>query len=829
MRLFVTFAIALGLGASLGTATAQPAAPTTAGGLAHAVDRLASTGRVLYVAAHPDDENTRLLAYLANIRHLEVAYLAMTRGGGGQNLIGGELDSMLDVIRTEELLAARRIDGARQLFTRMRDFGYSKSADETIARWGHDDALADVVRAIRAFQPDVIVTRFSERPPNHGHHTASAILAREAFAAAADPSKFPEQLREGLTAWQATRIVYNVAQRDGTPPPAGALRLDIGAYDPRLGLAMGELAAHSRSQHKSQGFGVPGQRGAVLESFVPIAGSAPTRDLLDGVELGWQRYGARAAGYLRAITEAQRTLDRDHPERALPALVRAHAALAALPDDPRVREARAALGEVIAAAAGVFARATASAPTGVPGSPVAVDLELVARTAAVSVQRVELAGAAPLTTPTPLALNDRRKLPLAVSLPASAPPSVPSWLAEPGTPGRYEVADPRRIGLPRDPAPLVAAIDLAIPGGTGARGAPAATIRIHRAVVFASVDPVQGEREQPFVITPPATLSPLRAAVMATSGRGAPLDLRVRAARDGVSGRVSLALPPGWTATPAQHPVTLAKAGDEASVRFEVRAAPGAAIGFATPIIQVGDAGWSLRADPIAYPHIPTQLVLRPASVRLVPLDLRRPAGRIAYVRGSGDSIASDLAHVGFAVDELDDTALRGASLDGYAAVILGIRAYNARPAVRRAHARLMAYVARGGTLIAQYNTLELDGPVGPHELALSRDRITDETAAPTFLAPQHPLLARPNRITAADFAGWIQERGLYFANKWDKHYTPLVRFTDPGEAPLDGALVVAPHGKGRFIYTGLSLFRQLPVGVPGAYRLLANLIGGGK
>jgi LmbE family N-acetylglucosaminyl deacetylase len=817
-----------------GTAHAEP----SAAGLAHALDRLGTTGRVLYVAAHPDDENTRLLAYLANIRHLEVAYLAMTRGGGGQNLIGGEQGALLDVIRTEELLAARRIDGARQFFTRMRDFGYSKRADETLAKWGHDDALADVVWVIRTFQPDVIITRFTESPPNHGHHTASAILAREAFAAAGDPKRFPEQLRDGVAVWQADRLVNNFPLFGGATPPKTEVTLDVGAYDPRLGLGMGELAARSRSQHKSQGFGVPEQRGPIVEHFVPLAGTAPKGDLLEGLQLGWARYGAAATGYAKAIADAQRALDRDHPERALPALVRAHAELDKLRDDVRVREARRALAEVIAGAAGLFVRATAADPGAAPGATVDVSLELVTRGTPIAVRRIELPGAGPaaelrpgvggaaatkgpsVAPPISLGAAEKRQLAFAVAIPATAAPSQPYWLIAPPQPGRYEVRDPHLIGAPRAPAALEAALDVAIAGRV---------VRLARPVVHAWVDPVAGERERPFAIVPPVTVTPLRDAVLAP-GRAAPLDLRVRAGGDAVTATVQLKLPPGWSAAPASHAIKLVKAGDEVTVRFDVKPDARAAAGEATPVARIGDTAWSMREDAIDHPHIPVQVVLRPAAVRLVPLAIRLPAGRVAYVKGSGDSIAADLAHVGFAIDELDDDALRTVELGRYAAVIVGIRAYNARPAVRLAHPRLLAYAERGGTLIVQYNTLDLDGtPVGPPGLQLGRDRITDETAAPTFLDPADPLLQRPNKLEAADFDGWVQERGIYFASKWPAQAKPLLRFSDPGDGPLDGALVTQKLGKGRYIYTGLVLFRQLPAGVPGAYRLFANLIGGGK
>ncbi|HWO26579.1 MAG TPA: PIG-L family deacetylase [Kofleriaceae bacterium] len=804
---------------ALAAAPARADAPTDAASLAHALDRLATTGRVLYVAAHPDDENTRLLAYLANVRHATVAYLSMTRGGGGQNLIGGEQGILLDAIRTEELLAARSLDSARQMFTRMRDFGYSKSADETLALWGREEALADVVWAIRSFQPDVIVTRFSEAPPNHGHHTASAILAREAFAAAADPKRFPAQLAQGVTPWQAKRVLHNLFNWAGSPPPPkDALLVEVNAYDPRLGLAMGELAATSRSQHKSQGFGVPGERGSIVERFVTTAGAPPKTDLLDGVDTGWTRFGAPAAAYARAIDEARRALERDRPERALPALIRARGELDRLPGDVRVRDARRVLDEVIAGAAGLFVRATAAAPVAAPGTTVEVRVEVAARTAPVTIQRVELSGAPALTTPAPVAASEKKLFTLQVPIALAAAPSLPYWLGRPPLPGRYEVAEPRLVGAPRTPPALEATVDAVIAGRA---------LRLVVPVVHAWTDRVHGERVRPFLIVPPATATPVRDAVLAP-GKSAPLVVRVRAGRDALEGKVELELPEGWRATPASHAVSLAKLGDETTVRFDVTPGPKAAAGEARPVVRVGGAGYSVREDTIDYAHIPLQLVLRPATVRLVPLQLTVPQGRVGYIAGSGDTVAGDLAHVGFSIDEVDDEALRAGDLARYAAIVIGVRAYNTRAAVRAAHPRLMAYVERGGTLITQYNTTDYTGPLGPLPLTLGRDRITDETAAPTLVDPKHPFLVRPNRIGPADWEGWVQERGLYFGEKWDPRYKPLVRFSDPGEGPLEGALLVAQHGKGRFIYTGLAFFRQLPAGVPGAYRLLANLIAGG-
>ncbi len=790
--------------------------------LAHALDRLARTGRVLYVAAHPDDENTRLLAYLANGLHLGATYLSMTRGGGGQNLIGGEQGELLDVIRTEELLAARRLDGASQRFTRMRDFGYSKTARETLALWDHDQALADVVWIIRTLQPDVIITRFDEKPPNHGHHTASAILAREAFEAAADPARFPEQLARGVTAWKADRLLHNVPQWREGPPPAGAVSLDVGAYDARLGLSYGELAAQSRSQHKSQGFGVPGERGPLVERFLSVSGRAVTKDPLEGLDFGWTRYGPPAKPLVVALDKARATLDRDRPELALPALLEVHRALAALPDEPRTRDARRELDRIIVAASGLFVRATAAKPSAVPGSTVPIKVELVMRRAAgLRAEKVVFPGGV-TEVGAALALDEKKELSRDVALPADAPISAPYWLAQGvEAPARQAVADPTLVGQPEGPAPLSVTVELK----AGDR-----VVRVEAPVMFAWTDRVHGERLRRFVIVPPATVTPTREAIMFRGGRAASLSLVVRAGQDALDANVVLPLPEGWRASPAAQPVKLAKAGDETTVRFEITPPAGAAATSIAPAVELAGQRWSHRQDVIDYPHIPMQVVLQPARVKLVPLALELPKGVVGYVQGSGDTIPADLEHVGMKVELLDDELLRGGDLKRYAAIVLGIRAYNTRPVLRGAHARLMAYVAQGGTVIVQYNTNSrwdvLDASIGPYPLEIGRDRVTDERAEMVPVDPKNPVLTTPNRLGPADYQGWVQERGLYFASKYAPEYQPVFRIADPDEAPLQGGLLVAPHGKGRHIYTGLAFFRQLPAGVPGGYRLLVNLIG---
>jgi LmbE family N-acetylglucosaminyl deacetylase len=805
---------------SLAAMLAAPAAaqevPMDAGHLAHALDRLDVTARVLYVGAHPDDENTRLLAYLANVRHVTAAYLSMTRGGGGQNLIGPELADLLDIIRTEELLAARRIDGAQQRFTRSRDFGYSKTAKEALEIWGHDAALADVVWVIRTYQPDVIITRFDEKPPNHGHHTASAILAREAFAAAADPSRFPEQLKEGVKTWQATRLLHNIPNWNDEPPPKEALSLDVTAYDARLGLSIGELAALSRSQHRSQGFGVAADRGATTERFLNLAGKPAAKDILDGVPVGWERFGAKGDKVKRALDEARANLVRDEPERAVPALLAARAALAALPDEPRVRDTQAALEPVLTAAAGLFARASAPSPLVVPGQHTKISVEIVLRRpAGLTLTHLRFPDGSSENVDAALVTGERKIVEHDTPVAAATPVSIPYWLQGDGAETRNSPVD----GLPRDPAPLQV---------TASFAGKAGTFDLRLPVVYAWTDPARGERLREVLVAPPSTVTPVRTASMSLNGNPASVVLRVRASQDGVKTSVSVPAPAGWRVEPASVSIELAKAGDETTARFAITPPTGAAAAMLTPVLD--GSGPAVREDVIDYPHIPLQDVLQPARVRVAPLVAVVPDGVIGYIEGSGDSVADDLAQLGMRVELLDDEALRNADLSRFHAIVVGIRAFNTRAGLRAQQDRLMRYVENGGTVVVQYNTQNrlgpLEGRVGPYPLTIGRGRVTDERATMTPLASGHELLTRPNAIGPADFDGWVQERGLYFAETWDPKYTPIFSAADPDEKPLEGSLLFAPYGKGRYVFTGLAFFRQLPAGVPGAYRLFLNLIG---
>jgi LmbE family N-acetylglucosaminyl deacetylase len=803
----------------------RPADPLDAAGIRIALARLHVTGSVLYVAAHPDDENTAMLAWFAREKKVRTAYLSMTRGDGGQNLIGTELGAELGVIRTQELLAARHVDGAEQMFTRALDFGFTKNPEETFAFWGRDSVLADVVWAIRRFQPDIIITRFpTDGSGGHGHHTASAILAEEAFRVAADPKVFPEQL-VFCRPWQAKRLLWNAWAPDGAKLDSTWVKLDVGTYNPLLGRSYGEIAAASRSNHKSQGFGVPERHGP-LPNYLVLREGEPVKngDLFSGVDMGWSR-SPKGAAVDAAIAEAERAYDPAKPQALLPKLFAIRTALAnarAAEGAPSIRAWQGAkeaeLEDLIRSVSGLWVEAVATRPTVTPGESLAVIVSVVNRSG-VDAKLVSVGvGGGVVPREVGAALTGARSDTLAVPIPGDEPVSQPYWLEVPASRGLFRVRHANEIGDPESPPVRAAQVTFLVAGQRVAFEVP---------VAYRWADPVQGERWRGVEVAPPVTLE-LDHAVYAFPDR-APRTVQVRAQaqRANVSGRVRLELPAGWSVTPATADLALAKAGDEASVAFTVTPAAGPASASLTASVEVAGRRWSQRLERIDYPHIPIQTLFPPATARVVRADIRHDGTRVAYVAGPGDAIPDALAQLGYEVVPLSDADLERADLSRFDAIVTGARAYNTRPRLRAAAARLMAYVKSGGTVLTQYNTTA-DGPlgdIGPYPFTISRDRVTVEEAPITVLHADEPLLQRPNAIGADDFAGWVQERGLYYANPWDPRYVTPFSSHDPGEPAHDGGLLVAHYGKGVYTYCAYALFRQIPAGVPGAWRLLANLV----
>ena len=843
MRTLIFSSLLVALCMSHPAHAADPPAPDAAR-LQLALRRLGVVGRVLYVAAHPDDENTNLLAYLENVALVRTAYLSLTRGDGGQNLVGAEQGPELGLIRTQELLAARRIDGAEQFFTRARDFGFSKSPDETLRIWGRQAVLADVVSVIRRYRPDVVITRFPpERTDTHGHHTASAMLAVEAFRAAADPKFHPEELTGGLEPWQARRLLWNKSSWNLKPDEdlSAFGKLDVGAYSPLLGASMGELAAESRSMHKSQGFGVAPARGPIVEFFKVLDEAArssrrPPATILAGVDLSWARWKGMAA--VRGLAEkVARGFDALRPDASLPALLELDRALDGVPDVDWRAQKKAEVTELVLACAGLYVEATAAAAEVAPGRELEIVAGAIDRSPAkVSLDEVRFPfEAAPVAVgkavaaPRPEAAAPALELKRTIRVPATEPPTTPYWLDGPPEAGVYRVADARLVGAPENAPALRVAFGLTIAGRA---------FTIERAVQYKWTDPVMGERYRAVEITPVVSVRPDASVLMfpdaaSTNPSGRALSVRLVAGAPGVAGVVRPAPPAGWSVEPATAPFSLARKGAEETVTFRVHAvAKGAAAGTMRVAAEVGGAAYARGVVHIDHAHIPIQTWLADADVRLVPLALATGGRRIGYFPGPGDEVPASLRRVGYEVTLLDDRGLTAPSLARFDAVVTGVRAFNTSAPLRAAHAALMAYVEGGGTLVVQYNTnnrlAPLTEPLGPWPFAIGHDRVTDETAAATFTNPKAPALTTPNALGPRDFDGWIQERGLYFAETWDPRYTTVLSMHDPDEKPLAGSLLWARHGKGTFIYTGLAFFRQLPAGVPGAYRLFANLLAGG-
>ncbi|HEV3032981.1 MAG TPA: PIG-L family deacetylase, partial [Polyangia bacterium] len=720
-----------------------------------ALRRLGVVGRVLYVAAHPDDENTNLLAYLENIALVRTAYLSMTRGDGGQNLVGAEQGPELGLIRTQELLAARRIDGAEQFFTRARDFGFSKSPDETLRIWGREAVLADVVAVIRRFRPDVIITRFPpERGDTHGHHTASAMLAVEAFRAAADPKFHPEQLEGGTEPWQARRLLWNRSSWNLKPGDdlSGFIKLDVGSYSPLLGVSMGELAADSRSMHKSQGFGVARARGPIVEYFKVLDETATAgkkkpgpATLFAGLALTWDRFPSKAAGILRGLTDkAARAFDATKPYASIPALLALDRALDAAPDASIRAQKKREVADLVLACAGLFVEATAAASEVAPGhelevaasaidrAPIKVTLdELRFPFESASVPVGKIVGA-PTADAASAALEVRRT----IRVPVEEPATTPYWLEAPPEAGLYRVADARLIGAPESEPALRVAFGLTLAGRA---------FTVERAVHYKWTDPVMGERHRPVTITPLVSVRPDASVLMFPDAGPRALVVRVVAGAPGVEGVVRPAPPAGWVVEPPTASFSLPRPGAEATLTFRVRAAAkgASAPGVLRVAAEVGGTSYARGVVTIDHAHIPIQTWLADADVRLVPVHLAKGGARIGYVPGPGDEVPASLRRVGYEVTLLDDSALGAASLARFDAVVTGVRAFNTSERLRAAHAALMAYVEGGGTLVVQYNTnnrlAPLTEPLGPWPFAIGHDRVTDETAPVTFASVAHP------------------------------------------------------------------------------------------
>lgn len=783
-------------------------------------------GSVLYVAAHPDDENTKLISWLANEKLVNTGYLSVTRGDGGQNLIGPEIGQNLGVIRTQELLQARKIDRGQQFFTTAIDFGFSKNPEETFNIWDKERVLSDMVWVIRNTKPDIIITRFSSKPGGtHGHHTASAILAEEAFKAAGDKSRFSEQLRY-VSTWQPKRLLWNTSwwfYGSEDFDKTGLISVDVGEYNPLLGKSYTEIAAEGRSMHKSQGFGATLERGSNIEYLKPILGGNNTENLFYDLNLSWSKVaGGKMVTDL--INKALQKFNPEDPSTIVSDLVEIYKVISSLPDNQWKTTKLHEVKILIKASLGLYMEATASKQASAPGEFLEVSIETINRSAIpVTFSSLEnLATESDTILNMQLANNSILKLKQGFRIPASIDYTQPYWIREEASVGMFSVNDQHLIGMPEDSAAMFLKANMKIMDQNFSFAIP---------IVYKRTDPVDGEVYQPFEITPPVYMNIDEDVYIFPNQEPKKINVLVTSSTENINGELRLTIPKGWEVRPANVPVAFGRSGGETTYTFEVTPPASPDEGFITAVLTTNGKEYNLSKHSIVYDHIPNQTLYPEAKAKIVKLDIEKKGQLVGYIMGAGDNIPKSLEQIGYNVEILNDDLITRQNLKKYDAVILGIRAYNTVERLKFYQPLLLEYVKNGGTMIVQYNTNSrlVTDELGPYPFSLSRDRVTVEDAKIKILNPQHPVLNFPNKITEKDFDNWVQERGLYFPDNWSKEYEALLSSHDPGETPKDGGLLIASYGEGYYIYTGYSWFRELPAGVPGAYRIFTNLISIGK
>ena len=791
-------------------ANAQMMQQLNAAEIKQGLQSLEVTGSVLYVAAHPDDENTRLLAYLAKEKKVRTGYLSLTRGDGGQNLIGNEQAELLGLIRTQELLAARRTDGAEQFFTRANDFGFSKNPEESFKIWDKSKILSDVVWVIRKFQPDVIITRFPEDSrAGHGHHSGSAVLAREAFAAAADPKQFPEQLAF-VKPWKAKRILWNTFNfGSNNTTSEDQLKVDVGAYNPLLGKSYGEIAAESRSNHRSQGFGSARQRGGSVEYFLPVAGDKAVNDIFEGIDFTLNRLSDGGATQ-KLLSEISAEYNAADPSKSVAKLLK----LRTLVKGKNFKHQL--LDDLILASAGIWLEIQASSAMYAVGVPVNVKVQAIAR---VKTGFPYSIGIEEPNTKTAFNLKANQLVSEDKILSSvNAEITRPYWLEKPHGQGIFNVDSLSKIGLAENPLGLSGFFKVKIGDDVIEKRLP---------LVYKYTDQVRGELYQPVVIAPPVTATMTEKAFVFNGNQSKTVAVLLKTFKDNASGVLEVKAPSGWKVSPEKINFSLEKKSDQQVVTFTVTPAGNVASGELSVNAIVDGKAYHHGLRIIDYEHIPVQTLFPASSAKVERVDLKFAGKKIGYIAGAGDLIPESLRQIGYDVINLNDSEVLNGDLSAFDAIVTGVRLYNVNEQIKNMQPKLMKYVENGGVLMVQYNVsspLRID-QIGPYPFRLSRDRVTEEDARVTILAANDGAMNFPNKITEKDFEGWIQERGLYFVVDADQKYTSLLRMNDKGESPKDGALIVTDYGKGRFVYSGISFFRQLPAGVPGAYRLFVNLI----
>ncbi|MFA6440280.1 MAG: PIG-L family deacetylase [Bacteriovoracaceae bacterium] len=789
-----------------------------------AVNKLSVLGSVLYIAAHPDDENTALLSYFAKGKLLRTAYLSITRGEGGQNLVGSELGTELGIIRTQELLAARQVDGAEQYFTRAIDFGYSKSSDEALRMWNKDSVLQDVVWVIRKFRPDIIITRFSPTQGGHGHHLASAILAQEAFRISGDSTVFPDQIKF-VKPWKAKRILFNhfrFGANISNAQQVPTFKIDVGEYNPLLGKSYTEIAGISRTMHKSQAMGSPQNKGTSVNEFVIIGGDTATYDIFDDIDMTWNRI-AGGKKVVRLAADIKKRFSPAAPEKSLSALLRFYAELQKINTDPLINEKMKELDAVIRFCAGLSIEARANSSTFTRNDSIDVRMNFLNRSQTnISVTSLHSQALninneynTSLTFNTPLQFN------VASTIRKDEQFSQPYWLNTPPHDNRYAVTNLEETGNAENASAITISAAITI---------EEVPFEFTIPVQYFWVDDLDGEQFRNCEVVPPVSLALDEQNILWNDAQSKKIVVHLHSFKDNVSGNILLRSSSGWILSPAKE-FTMTKSGTETDIEFIVYR--DTTSGSTTITAEASVEGELFRSTVrhISHSHIPVQPLLTPASTRSLIIDVNKRGSTIGYIMGAGDEIPKALEQMGYTVRMINDAELKNGNFERYDAVVAGVRAYNTRVQLRISHPMVMKYVENGGTYLVQYQVMEkgLTDNTGPLPIEISRNRVTDEYAAMNFLKPDHRLVNIPNKITKEDFKGWVQERGLYFPSTWDPKYETIISCADPNEPLQTSSILYTKYGKGHYLFTGISFFRQLPAGVEGAYRLFANLLSVGK
>jgi len=823
------------LGFSAVLCSAQQVRPTKSSEMYRELKTLKHLPKVLYLAAHPDDENTGLLSWLVNDQNLETGYLSLTRGDGGQNLLGTEQGAALGLIRTHELLEARKLDGAQQFFTRAIDFGFSKNTTDTFKQWDENSITADVVWVIRKFRPDVIICRF---PPTaaagHGQHAASAVVAEKAFKLAGDKTAFPEQLRY-VNVWQPKRLLWNTFRFGAVNTTAeNQLKVTVGQYDAQLGMGYGEVAGLSRSLHKSQGAGTQSVAGIRTEYFSHVAGEPAKANLLDGVVKTWTSKGN--ADIDQSLDKIIAAFNFNNPDLSLPALLALRKKVMAIQDTELKKDKIKSLDRIILSCAGFMGEAVTNQPEAVAGNQYNFKVNLISRAEnPVILENVQWLNQSE---------NLNRKLSKDslitighdIRIPADAALTEPYWLARPAVDAAtFSVPNDTLIGLPEAESPLNVTLGLKI---------GSEKFQVKLPLSFKKLDPVRGDVVEALRMVPALELKFTQPLYLVKDNEDLHLsvNLKVNSEQKFSNGKLNL-MYNGERLGGADVPsisgkditidciIPKAKLASIRSNRLQLDA------DYVTDGIT-----YNKKQVLIQYPHLPSLQYFAPATVAVMKGDIRSAVKKVGYIQGAGDFIPEFLRIAGIQVDILKDEDFYGSTdaaggngsqnrLSQYDAIILGVRANNTEKKLGRWMPFLWAYVKAGGNLVMQYNTNQ-DATVsqlGMYKFNIANKRVTEENAAVTFLNPNHKLLSFPNKITADDFKGWVQERGAYFPDQWDVAYEPLFEMHDTGEEPLQGSTLYSRYGKGNFIYTPLAFFRQLPAGNAGAARLFLNFLSAQK